>query len=60
MLLSQENVTAVVPPAGKVTLREITRTVTTWGVWAAEGCDLSASLRLLAATGTEGNAGIKP
>lgn len=52
--------TAAVPPAGKATLREITRTVTTQGVWAAEGCDLSASLTLLAATGIEANAGIKP
>lgn len=51
--------TAVVPPVGKVTLREITRTVLTRGAWAAEGCDLSASLRLLAATGIEANAGIK-
>lgn len=48
------------PPAGKVTLREITRTVSTRGVWAAEGCDLSASLRLLAATAIEANAEIKP
>lgn len=47
------------PPVGKVTLREITRTVLTRGSWAAEGCDLSASLKLLAATGIEANAGIK-
>lgn len=45
---------------GEGDTQEITRTVSTQGVWAAEGCDLSASLRLLAATGIEANEGIKP